>query len=148
MPQLRNYVDEHDLKSGVTLHGWVEHHSLQSKMRESQLLLFPSIREFGGGVVLEAMALGIVPVVVDYAGPGELVTDDVGFKIRLGSRTEIIKRLYQVVAEICGNPQQLAPKQVAAQALIEQHFTWAAKARSIIEVYNWTLGRASKPEFR
>jgi glycosyltransferase involved in cell wall biosynthesis len=148
MPQLRSYVDQHELKSGVTLHGWIEHHRLQSKMRESQLLLFPSIREFGGGVVLEAMALGIVPVVVDYAGPGELVTDDVGFKIRLGSRSEIVKRLHQVVAEICDNPQQLASKRVAAQALIQQHFTWEAKARRIIEVYNWTLGRASKPEFR
>ena len=148
MPQLRSYVDQHELKSGVTLHGWVEHHRLQSRMRESQLLLFPSIREFGGGVVLEAMALGIVPVVVDDAGPGELVTDDVGFKIRLGSRTEIVKRLHQVVAEICDNPQQLAPKPVAAQALIQQHFTWEAKARRIIEVYHWTLGTASKPDFR
>jgi glycosyltransferase involved in cell wall biosynthesis len=147
MPQLRSYVDQHELKSGVTLHGWVEHHLVQSKMRDSQLLLFPSIREFGGGVVLEAMALGIVPVVVDYAGPGELVTDDVGFKIPLGNRAEIVKRLYQIVAEICDNPQRITSKRVAAQALIQQRFTWEAKARRIIEVYNWTLGRASKPEF-
>jgi glycosyltransferase involved in cell wall biosynthesis len=120
---------------------------MQAKMRECRLLLFPSIREFGGGVVLEAMALGVVPVVIDYAGPGELVTEDVGIKIPLGTRAEIIKRLYQVVSDICGNPQQLAAKRLAAQALVHEHFTWEAKARRIIKVYNWTLGRASKPDF-
>jgi glycosyltransferase involved in cell wall biosynthesis len=135
------------MTAGVTLHGWVEHHDMQAKMRKCQLLLFPSIREFGGGVILEAMALGIVPVVVDYAGPGELVTDDVGFKVPLGKRVEIVQRLYDTVAEICADPQQLAAKQAAAQRLIQRRFTWDAKASSIIDVYNWTLGRAAKPNF-
>ena len=147
MPQLRAYVDQNEMTSGVTLHGWVEHHAMQAKMRECQLLLFPSIREFGGGVVLEAMALGIVPVVVNYAGPGELVTDDVGFKIPLGNRAEIISSLREIAIEICDSPQLLGAKQTAAQALIKRRFTWEAKAKSIIEVYNWTLGKAAKPHF-
>ncbi len=147
MPQLRSYIDLHEMTAGVTLHGWVEHHDMQAKMRECQLLLFPSIREFGGGVILEAMALGIVPVVVDYAGPGELVTDDVGFKVPLGKRVEIVKHLHDTVAEICADPQKLAAKQGAAQRLIQRRFTWDAKASSIIDVYNWTLGRVAKPNF-
>jgi glycosyltransferase involved in cell wall biosynthesis len=147
MPKLRSFIDQHELSSNVTLHGWIDHHLMQSKMQSSELLLFPSIREFGGGVVLEAMALGIVPVVVDYAGPGELVNDDVGFKIRLGSRAEIVGSLHRLVAGICDNPQQLASKRAAATAFIRQYFTWEAKARQIIEVYNWSLGKSPKPEF-
>jgi len=148
MPVLRELVQQHDLQSGVTLHGWIAHEQLQAIMRECQLLLFPSIREFGGGVVLEAMALGIVPVVVDYAGPAELVTDEVGFRVPLGERSKIIERLRATVSGICAEPQQLRAKSEAARARVRDFFTWDVKARQVIEVYDWARTRhGKKPEF-
>jgi glycosyltransferase involved in cell wall biosynthesis len=146
--ELQAFVREHELQSGVTLHGWIANESLQPVMRKSQLLLFPSIREFGGGVVLEAMALGIVPVVVDYAGPAELVTEEVGFKIPLGDRQFIIDHLRETVAQICDAPQQLLVKSAAARARVQEHFTWCAKARQVIQIYEWVRGgRNLKPNF-
>jgi glycosyltransferase involved in cell wall biosynthesis len=148
MPVLRDLVEQHGLQSGITLHGWVAHEQLQAKMRESQLLLFPSIREFGGGVVLEAMALGIVPVVVDYAGPAELVSDAVGYRIALGQRQQIIENLRTVVAAICSDPGQLAAKSAAARARVNDYFTWDVKARQLTEIYEWvSKPQAKKPEF-
>lgn len=148
MPDLRAYVRKQDLESGVAFHGWVAHEKLQPIMCESQLLLFPSIREFGGGVVLEAMALGIVPVVVDYAGPGELVTETVGFKIPLGRRSLIIERLRHTVTAICRNPAQLTVKSEAARQRVRELFTWEVKARQVIEVYSWVKKRRlEKPAF-
>jgi len=148
MPDLRACVEEHGLEAGVTLHGWLSHPRVQSVMRESQLLLFPSIREFGGGVVLEAMALGIVPVVVDYGGPGELVTDATGFKIPLGTREEIIARLRHLVTSICNQTTPLSTKAALARSRVQNLFTWDVKADQIIEVYDWIKrGRTNTPRF-
>ncbi len=147
-PDLRAFVQRHNLDSSVTFHGWVTHDKLQSIMTKSQILLFPSIREFGGGVVLESMALGIVPVVVDYAGPAELVTETAGYKIPLGTRGQIVDRLRSVVRSICNEPRQLRAKSISARERVQKLFTWDVKARQIIEVYAWARGtRPDKPEF-
>ena len=105
MPALRDFVAAKKLDAAVTLHGWVDHRSLQDIMVRSQLLTFPSIREFGGGVVLEAMALGLVPVIVGYGGPGELVNDENGIKIPIGQRHEIIVNFRQAVSTLCREPE-------------------------------------------
>src|SRR5690606_31092243 len=74
----------------VNFHGWLAHDEVQHIASECSVLSFPSVREFGGGVVLEAMALGLAPLVVAYGGPDELVTEDTGFKVKLGNRDAIV----------------------------------------------------------
>jgi len=147
MPELRLLIEKHQISANVTLHGWVAHQELQSRMRLSQLFLFPSVREFGGGVVLEAMSLGIVPVVVNYAGPGELVTDDVGYKLPLGSRQQIVEHLRSLIRDLSRKPDEIHTRSVAARQRVHELFTWEVKARQVAEVYQWILGRSDKPSF-
>ena len=99
------------------------------------MLTFPSIREFGGGVVLEAMALGLVPVIVDYAGPGELVAEGMGFKVAMGSRAEIVTRLQACLSSIALRPDQLGPMADAGRRQALTYCTWGAKAARIAGVY-------------
>lgn len=130
------------LTENVTFHGQIPHEKVQDIAAQTNILTFPSIREFGGGVVLEAMALGVVPVVVDYAGPGELVTEKTGYKIPLGSRAEIVARLGQTLATILSAPEALREKSIAAEERVRELFTWEAKAQQIDRVYDWALGRS------
>jgi glycosyltransferase involved in cell wall biosynthesis len=141
-PQLEAMARELGIAEAVIFHGNLPHEEVQSVAVRANLLTFPSIREFGGGVVLEAMALGVVPVVVDYAGPGELVSERTGMKIPIGSRAEIVAGLAARLQAIVDDPSVLPALGEAAHARIQADFTWAAKARQVLQVYDWVLAGA------
>ena len=139
MPVLREMLAAKGLTHSVTLHGWIDHKEVQSLLSQSQLLTFPSVREFGGGVVLEAMALGVVPVIADYAGPGELVTPETGVKVPMGSRDQVIAGFRAALARLIAAPGQIPALSAAALRRVEEHFTWDRKARQIGAIYDWVL---------
>ncbi|MEM6638007.1 MAG: glycosyltransferase [Pseudomonadota bacterium] len=124
-------------EGGVTFHGWKNHGEVQDILSNCNLLTFPSVREFGGGVVLEAMALGVVPVIVDYAGPAELVDDGLGYKVPLGTRQEVTQALSETLLGIVRNPSPLPGMAAAARARVAMTYTWDAKADQILEIYDW-----------
>ena len=148
MQDLRELVEREKLGNGVTLIGWVQHTELQDRLLEADVFAFPSIREFGGAAALEAMAVGIVPIVVNYGGLGELVTDNTGFLLPMGSRRQIACRFSELLDRLADDPQQIDAKSNAAFRRAHGQFTWAAEARQVVEVYQWVLDRSRpKPNF-
>ena len=142
---LEDFAAKEGIADAVTFHGNVDHHQVQDIAAAANLLTFPSIREFGGGVVLEAMWLGVVPLIVDYAGPGELVVPGTGYKIPIAPRDRLVAAFRAQLTEILDDPSGLAAMGQAAQARARTLFSWPAKAAQVAEVYDWVLGRAEKP---
>jgi alpha-maltose-1-phosphate synthase len=146
MPELRAIAEREQLPSSVFA-GWVKHGELQSRLARSNVFAFPSIREFGGAVVLEAMVLGLVPIVMKYGGPGELVSDKTGYRLPMGNRAEIVTSLRNALEALAAAPQSLVEMGQRARARVLRHFTWDAKARQVLEVYRWVMGQRDKPDF-
>jgi glycosyltransferase involved in cell wall biosynthesis len=147
MASLRRQVVEAQIGHGVTFSGWIDHREVAKRLARSEVFALPSIREFGGGVVLEAMALGLAPVVVDYGGPGELVTDETGFRIPLGPRDSVVAAFRQTLEELAASPGRARRIGAQARSRVYRLFTWDAKARQILEVYRWVLNERGKPDF-
>ena len=74
----------------MRFHGWIPHVEVQERLRTCDFMALPSIREFGGGVVVESMALGVTPVVADYGGPSELVENSTGFRVAFSDKQDLI----------------------------------------------------------
>jgi glycosyltransferase involved in cell wall biosynthesis len=144
---LERQVAEFGLRDGVAFRGWLAHAAVAERLRQAHVLGFPSIREFGGGVVIEAMAAGVVPVVVDYAGPGELVTADTGGLVPLGPRAAVVAGFRACIERLASDEPGRAAMALRGRERIRRHFTWERKAEQIAAVYAWALGRAGKPDF-
>lgn len=131
----------------VTFHGWVEHHAVQSIAARCAVFVFPSVREFGGGAVLEAMALGLAPVVVAYGGPGELVADDRGVRVPLGSRGAIVREVSEALSALAADPARVAALGASARDWAMANLTWSAKAAATVKIYDWATKKSvSKPQ--
>ena len=135
MPRLKAMVAELGIEQGVRLDGWIQHDRLQDRLVESDVFGFPSIREFGGGVVLEAMALGLVPVVIDYAGPGELVDDQTGFRVPMAARADLVLAFRATLAKLASAPESIRPMGRSAASAVLDRFTWDRKAEQVAEIY-------------
>jgi len=134
--------------NGARMCGWINHLDLPARLAEMDLLTFPSIREFGGAVVLEAMAVGVVPIVVDYGGPGELATNETGFMISLGTGDQIIGSMRAILSELVKNPKLIDDRSPLARRRVEEIFTWPIKAKQVMKVYEWLCRPgANKPPF-
>ncbi len=138
---LENLIQKHQLTEMVQFKNWLSQSELAKELSSSQIFVFPSLREFGGGVVLEAMSAGVPPIIVDYGGPGELVDDSCGIKIPMLPRQELIHQLRQAMEFALQNPDQCQRMSKNAVQKIRSEFTWSAKADKITDIYRSILAK-------
>lgn len=76
--ELLYLIHEHGLENDITLLAKVSQEEVYQHMLESDVLLFPSIKEGLPNVVVEAMALGLPVISTDCGGVANLLANDCG----------------------------------------------------------------------
>jgi glycosyltransferase involved in cell wall biosynthesis len=92
----------------VKIVDWVPQSQLPAIYGSHDVLLFPSLHDSGGLVVLEALASGVPVVCLDLGGPGVIVDDGCGRKIPVEglSSRDVVERLFHALKEIAGDRQR------------------------------------------
>lgn len=146
-PAIERLVRDLGIQDQVELIGWKGQAHLASLMHEADIFAFPSIREFGGAIVVEAMACGLACVVVDYGGPGTLVDAERGIKVPLGNKEQLISGFGRALERLVADEQTSVRLGSAARQHAMRFYTWDAKARKMLAVYEWVFGRGPRPDF-
>jgi glycosyltransferase involved in cell wall biosynthesis len=133
------------IEKAVSFCGWVNHADVLRRLRSADVLLFPSVRDFGGGVVFEALAAGAVPVVVDFGGPGDIVHADIGYKVPLTNESDVVLKIETILADLAGNPKLLGRLRQQGMSYARERLTWDAKAQVVTKILAWVLRQDLKP---
>jgi len=134
------------IEKSVSFRGWVSHAQVLSYLRSADVLVFPSIRDNGAGVVFEALASGAVPVVVDCGGPGDIVHHDVGYKVPLTDENDVVSRMEKILADLGSDRDLLDRLRRQGMTYARECLTWDAKAQRTTQVLNWAVRRGPKPD--
>jgi glycosyltransferase involved in cell wall biosynthesis len=135
------------IEKAVSFCGWISHEEVLRRLRSADVLVFPSVRDFGGGVIFEALAAGAVPVVADFGGPGDVVHSGIGYKMPLTNENDFVAQMEKILTELVENRGQLERLRRQGIAYAREFLTWEAKAQAVTRVLNWTLKRGPKPDF-
>lgn len=135
----RNSLERMSKQLGVSeqvdFRGWISHSEVQQACTDADLFCFPSVREFGGAVVMEAMAAGLPCIVVDNGGIGEYVTDESGIKVAPTGRAHVIDRMSHEITELTGNRVRYQ-EMVKATRNRAKEFSWRYKGEALAKIYD------------
>ena len=112
--------------------GKIKRIELFELFKKNDLLIFPSLRDSGGLVVLEAMSYGLTVATLNIGGPGQIVNNDCGIKINVEKKgeDEIIIELSSSINYLISNRKKLNIKKQKSVERVSD-FSWKKKAMII-----------------
>lgn len=139
--KLEQTAREYGLEGCVKWLGQLDQKTMSAEMRSSQCFVFPSLREFGGGVVIEAMACGLPSIIVDYGGPRDLIDAASGILLPMQPEVPMVGALREAMERVVGDPDLCRRLAGNASARIRSDFTWDVKAARLRAIYGEVLAK-------
>jgi glycosyltransferase involved in cell wall biosynthesis len=133
------------VEKAVSFCGYVKHDEVLQRLQSADVMVFPSLRDFGGGVVFEALSLGAVPVVVDFGGPGDIVHPEVGYKVPLTNEADVVSQIEKILKDLAGNWELVERLRKQGMSYAQECLTWEAKAQALTSIMRWALRQSPKP---
>lgn len=123
------------VSSRVEFGGWVLRDRLLRLMAGADITLFPSLRDGGGAVVVESMAVGTPVVCLDVAGPGIHVTEETGCAVRPGDAEETVERLAEALITLARHPDRRRELGKRARERAWEHYRWSRRGEQLRTLY-------------
>lgn len=135
------------IETSVSFCGMLPHSEAMRRLRTADVMVYPSVREFGGAVVVEALASGAVPIVADFGGPGDIVRSGVGYRVPLTTEKDVVDHIQRALTELCHNRDLLHQLRREGMLYARERLTWDGKAQDTTKVLLWVAKQGPKPDF-
>ena len=112
--------------------GAIPHDKLDRYYAEAGVFVFPSVRESGGMVVLEAMAHALPCLVADWGGP-PIYTRDAGIQLSVESPEALEDDLVDTLSRLLADTDEGRRMGSASRHVLSGQYIWSRKAELLLE---------------
>jgi len=137
--ELELLARESKARNEIEFLGWMPQIECSQKLIESDVLVLPSVRECGGAVVLEAMAVGLPVIAVNWGGPADYITPETGILIEPSDKNLFVQELSNAMQLLADDENKRLSMGVEARKRVEEQFDWNKKVNNIIDIYRSIL---------
>jgi len=138
-PRLEELAARLGVADRVVWTPWSPRAEIFEKMRRNDVFLFPSLRDGGGAVVVEAMASGLPVVCLDVGGPGFHVQNGFGFKVPPGSPDVVAAELAGALGRFWCDPGLRDRMGREARERAASYYTWGRLGERLRAIYEDAL---------
>ena len=124
------------LEDRITFHGTVPRATVDEFYERADVFVFPSYREPGGNVSIEAMAFGLPLVVCDRGGPGANVDDSCAFRLRAVSPAQLAADCATALRSLIEDPELRLRMGAAARAHAARNHLWHHRLERMSTLYD------------
>lgn len=114
-------------------------------LRQAHVFVFPSFRENIGITMVDAMLFETAPIVLNTSAPGEIVTEECGWKICLASRDQMVESICLALRKAYDDPAATLRKSVNARERVLKSFTLSEYSAAISSAYAEALAANRRP---
>jgi glycosyltransferase involved in cell wall biosynthesis len=133
--ELEALVDQLGCADQVVFFGWIDQKYCPEIMTNVDVLVLPSVRECGGAVILEAMAIELPIIAVNWGGPSDYVTEETGILIEPDNIKDFNHQLISAIERLANNPELRKKMGKAGRKRVEDQFDWNKKIDLMIDIY-------------
>ena len=113
----------------------------QNELLSSHIYLLPSLRDNAPRTLMEAMLAGCVPIVADCGGPGDIVTNECGFRIPVTTPQRMAEEIAEIVLRLNTERGLLESMGQAAHQHIATNYCEESYLKCINAIYRDALKR-------
>jgi len=115
--------------------GWLPQAACLEWLVEADSLVLPSVRECGGAVVLEAMALGKPVIAAAWGGPLDYLDPSCGVLVPVTSADDLVAGLQTTMVRLAASPALRRRLGKAGAAKVRDESNWQTKADRMVDLY-------------
>ncbi|HSC63340.1 MAG TPA: glycosyltransferase family 4 protein [Caldimonas sp.] len=119
--------------------GWLPQATCLQWLVRADSLVLPSVRECGGAVVLEAMALAKPVIAAAWGGPLDYLDATCGVLVPVSSSDGLMQALEAAMIGLSASPDLRRRLGEAAAARVQAEFNWKTKVDRMVELYAQAL---------
>jgi glycosyltransferase involved in cell wall biosynthesis len=117
---------------------WLPREEALAQYQWADVLVFTSLRDASGSVVMESLSQGLPVICLDHQGIGDIVTAQCGIKVPVTSTAEVVQRLSEAIIALAQNRERLDELAVAALERARAYL-WGRKVEQTAEIYRQVL---------
>lgn len=123
------------IEDNVTFLRRIPLEELHSRIRAAHAMVFSSVKDTSGTVVLEAMENGKALVCINHQGVGDISTDETAIRVEPASLPETITGFANAYVRLARNPQLCVEMGNAARERVLSDYIWERKADKMMGFY-------------